>query len=216
MQALVGQPFRINSHLGMMLLLMLLTGCGRETAGLSVSPSDMQQWRWNPQHTYSLLAAMALESEAVMLQNQVPADIVSYCRGYTSLDPSQRTQFWVDLLATMSFYESQHDPDLTYQERFNDNSGAPVISRGLLQLSYESSQNYDCPLENEAQLHLPAKNIDGAVRILNKWVVEDGVISEQAGWLSREWRGGARYWAVLRRPETLVAIQQQLQQQPYC
>lgn len=210
-------PLRhINLAILSMVLLQLI-GCGTITHELPIASINPQQWHWaDKQQHFNLLAAMALEAEAVELQNQFPSDINSYCKGYSRLSPSQRLNFWGDLLTAISFHESRHNPKLMYKERFKDSSGSQVISRGLLQLSFESSKGYGCPLDQASQLHDPAKNIDCGVRILNRWISQDGVISKDAGLLKKKWRGAARYWSVLRQPQTLSTIQAQIQGQPYC
>lgn len=138
------------------------------------------------------------------LTDTVPADIDNYCSNYPQLDRKQRINFWMHLLSTMAYFESGHDPSTSYQESFNDGSGNPVISRGLLQLSYESSLGYGCPISIGEDLHDPSINLHCALRILTRWVVYDGVISrnEVGGW-----KGGARYWSVLRKVSTHEPIQ---------
>lgn len=196
---------------------LLLSGCGTIIKDLPAKPAHQQHWNWTVMHKhYPLFAVMALETENIKLVNQNPSDIWAYCKRYSKLSASQRLQFWGDLLSAISFHESRHNPALKYQERFKDNTGSRVISRGLLQLSFESAKGYGCPLEKAEQLHNPANNIDCGVRILNHWVLEDGVISDEVGWLQSQWRGGARYWNVLRQPEKRAAIQAQIQQQSYC
>jgi len=62
---------------------------------------------------------------------------------------------------------------LQYRERFTDVKGAQVVSRGLLQISIESSQGYQCGINDAQQLHSAEQNIRCAARILNKWVARD-------------------------------------------
>lgn len=200
-----------------LLSIILLSGCGTIIKDIPEGLPHQQDWQWTGVNKkFSLLAEMALESGVISLINQNPSDIKTYCIGYPKLAPPQRLQFWGDLLSAISFYESGHNKELKYQEAFNDNSGLRVISRGLLQLSFESAKGYGCSLEKAQQLHNPANNIDCGVRILNRWVLEDGVISTDIGWFKSQWRGGARYWSVLRQPEKLSAIQEKIQQQSYC
>lgn len=103
--------------------------------------------------------------------------------------------FWGKILVTMSYWESKWKPDAKYQESFRDRSGKRIWSRGLFQLSLESGLGYKCPFRNQEDLHDPERNIKCAVLILERWVTRDNRI---AGKESGSWRGGARYWAVLR------------------
>jgi hypothetical protein len=92
-------------------------------------------------------------------------------------------------------YESGFNTNAKLTEKFTDYHGRKVISRGLLQISIESSHSYDCDLQSSEDLHDPLKNLTCGIRILNRWVKYDRRI---AGKVSQSWRGGARYWAVLR------------------
>lgn len=104
-------------------------------------------------------------------------------------------EFWGKLLVKMSYYESKWIPSKKYLENFKDRNGRRIYSRGLFQLSLESGRGYGCPFHSEADIHKPKNNITCAVKILERWVVRDGVIRGRFG---SKWRGGARYWAVLR------------------
>jgi hypothetical protein len=215
-QAQILPRFVIASSM-ILVVLLLTTGCNSQIREVPTGAKKPPQWQWSDdQNNYHLLVAMALESSAIDLHEQLPADIDAYCMSYPGLSRDQRLRFWSDLLAAIAYHESGHNPDLTYTENFSDNRGERVISRGLLQLSFESGKAYDCPLEQAAELHDPAKNIDCGVRILNKWVGQDGVISQDAGGYPRQWLGGARYWSVLRRSTSRAAIQARIQRRPYC
>lgn len=125
----------------------------------------------------------------------IPADSGLFCPKYKSLSYSQRKQYWAYLISSMVRFESNFKTDTSYKESFNDSRGNPVISRGLLQLSIESGNAYGCGFKNAQELHDPYKNLSCGVRILNRWVGRDARI---AGKVSNSWRGGARYWSVLR------------------
>ncbi len=102
---------------------------------------------------------------------------------------------WVHLIAAMAKYESSFKPESTYKENFENDAGESVISTGLLQLSYESSRGYGFKGITTEQLKDPFKNIEVGVKILEKWAVQDGVV---AGTGKSPYRGGSRYWSVLR------------------
>ena len=120
-------------------------------------------------------------------------------------NPIKRKQFYIALVSCMAKYESGFKPDSFYTEKFSDNSGNKVVSRGLLQISGESARGYKCdvPKDNYKILHDTKINLECGVRILNKWIIKDGVISN---YNNNIYYGGARYWAVLRN-EVLKKIQ---------
>ncbi|NQZ19850.1 MAG: transglycosylase SLT domain-containing protein [Bdellovibrionales bacterium] len=154
--------------------------------------------KWNE---YTLTS---IESVGQKLIEKRPSDILSFCPNYDNLNVSGKRMFWISLLAAMARFESSFHPETSYQESFTDSSGQRVVSRGLLQLSIESSLGYRCPLDSAQDLHDPQKNLDCSVRIMNRWIDRDGLITGKNS--SGSWRGGARYWSVLRKESTLSAI----------
>lgn len=124
-----------------------------------------------------------------------PKDAALYCPNYKNLNILQREDFWIYLLSAMVRYESNFNTNATYKESFTDANGKNVISRGLLQLSIESSRGYSCGFVNEAEIHNPLKNLSCGLRILNKWISKDNYIGSK---VVSSWKGGARYWSVLR------------------
>lgn len=129
-----------------------------------------------------------------------PGDVAQFCPNYAYLDLSDKKNFWVYLLSAMSELESAHNPNSDYVESFKDSQGNNVISSGLLQLSV-SDKSYGCAFNSIADVHDPHKNLDCGIRILNKWLSVDGVISGKSG---STWIGGARYWSVLRNKLTTI------------
>ena len=142
----------------------------------------------------------ALEEHGSELMDTVPADISNFSKKYKVMNYNQRLNFWAYLISIMSERESNFNPEAFYVEAFNDANGERVVSRGLLQLSIESARGYSCPVETGQDLHDPELNLICTVKIMKRWVLNDGVISGQSG---TSWRGGARYWSVLRKDSTL-------------
>ncbi len=134
------------------------------------------------------------------------SDVADFCPGYPSMtSEADKTAFWVGLVSAMARLESGHDPSVSYQENFKTSDGRWVISRGLLQLSQESANAYSgctVPVTNEALLHDAEVNLRCGVIILSRWVGMDGQIADTQA----PWRGGARYWSVLRAPAKIAAI----------
>lgn len=130
------------------------------------------------------------------LQNSSIKDAAAYCPNFAALDDQGRNDFFVGLLSAMARFESSFDPKRKFTETFNDRNGNPVISRGLLQLSIESGNGgYQCGFADENALHDPQQNLECGVRIMNKLVGQNDYIGASVG---GKWKGGARYWSVLR------------------
>ncbi|KHD89038.1 MAG: hypothetical protein OM95_06210 [Bdellovibrio sp. ArHS] len=125
----------------------------------------------------------------------IPADASTFCPNYKNLAYAQRKQYWTHLMSSMVKFESNFNTNTSYTESFNDSQGRRVVSRGLLQISIESGNAYGCAFKSSKDLHDPLQNLSCGIRILNRWVGRDGRI---AGKVSNNWRGGARYWSVLR------------------
>lgn len=94
------------------------------------------------------------------------------------------------LMSIMAKYESGFDPKNVYHEP----PPLGVDSIGLFQLSIESEKTL-CSLKSKEDLKEPITNIKCAVKVLSKWVQKDGVLY---GGQKGAWRGGSRYWSVLR------------------
>lgn len=129
------------------------------------------------------------------LVDVVPADASLFCPKFARLSDAQRKQYWVFFISSMVRFESNFKTATKYTEGFNDANGKAVVSRGLLQISIESANSYGCGFRNAEELHDPLKNLSCGVRILNRWLGRDGRIG---GKIDNQWRGGARYWSVLR------------------
>jgi len=129
------------------------------------------------------------------LLKSVPADIALFCPNYPNLELQQKQSFWVYLLSAMTEKESGHNPSVQYVESFRDRHGNRIVSRGLLQLSIESANGYKCGFNNPQELHDPLRNLSCGIVILSRWVEKDNRI---AGKINGKWKGGARYWSVLR------------------
>lgn len=129
------------------------------------------------------------------LLDVIPADQNLFCANYSNLSEQQRKAYWVFLISSMVRFESNFNPAVSYTEGFDDAQGNAVVSRGLLQLSIESGNSYGCQFKSAQEVHDPLKNLSCGVKILDRWLSRDGRI---AGKVSSKWRGGARYWSVLR------------------
>ena len=103
--------------------------------------------------------------------------------------------YWPKFFKALSKAESNHNPQATYKESFKNGKNKRVISSGLLQVSLESGLGYKCPFKSQKDLFKPLLNLKCGLMIMDRWIQRDGVIY---GKKSSNWKGGARYWSVLR------------------
>jgi hypothetical protein len=143
-----------------------------------------------------------------------PSDAAEWCPNFDALDCAGRNQMWAYLMSAMSHFESGHRPEVTYTEAFPDSSGNNVVSRGLLQISIESGRGYRCPLATAQDLHDPLVNLSCGIRILNRWVPQDGVIAGRSA--EGRWLGAARYWSIFRHPARIASMKAWLHAHPLC
>jgi hypothetical protein len=142
------------------------------------------------------------EVKASKLMSVTPVDAKEFCPNGMSATN------WVNLLMAMAKYESNYNPNATYKENFKNSRGEYVISTGLFQLSYESVAGYGFRTTTEG-LKNPELNITIAVKILERWVVQDKRISSGS-----PYKGGSRYWSVLRPTGKLSNVKATLK--PWC
>lgn len=162
--------------------------------------------RWEGKHRdgrdWTLATHAKVERVSAGLLSTTPADYKEFCPEYPSMSQSERKNFWVYLLSSMAQFESNFNPSLSYKESFRDSQGNRVVSRGLLQISIESGNAYGCGFGSTRDLNDAYKNLECGLRILNRWVSSDKRIAGQ----SRGWKGGARYWSVLRSADKVKSI----------
>lgn len=169
--------------------------------------SNHQSWS---EHIYRELPTLG---PALLESN--PVDAKTFCPNYANLEESERKQFWAFFISSMAKFESNFDPKEAYTEGFTDSSGRYVVSRGLLQISMESSKGYRCGFTSEKDIHNPTKNLSCGIKILNHWMKKDARIASKLG---VSWKGGARYWSVLRagRKTSYQSIVKWSNDLPFC
>jgi hypothetical protein len=158
------------------------------------TPTIGANFDWNNDE-WSGNLMMSLRLKNIFMQK--PKDIKEYCPQYDELDELHKLCFWGHLAVAMAKKESNYNSRTQFVENFNDSQGRPVISRGLFQMSFESANQraYNCNFKTPQELHDPILNIKCMTNILYHWVSNDQRIG---GKESGEWKGGARYWSVLR------------------
>lgn len=178
-------------------LALLLTACATNPAK---EPAEKPEEKAEPcaAHSWCYVKETkdALSKYGKELLAANPKDYKEYCGAATKLD------CYDAILHAMSVYESGITPTQVYTEKFDVDgnkcatSGKPCVkSVGLMQVSIASCQSYGSSAKTTEELLTVEKNLECAVRILNRQVPRDNVI---AGGSKGAWRGGSRYWAVLR------------------
>jgi hypothetical protein len=201
----------------------LLLGCtmpGEDGTPAAVSggaeaPAAHVAMRWSARpeaDAWTQMSREAVDEFGSGLVGMVPADIAAWCPGYPGATPAARRDFWVGLLSALSRWESNFRPEVRFTEDFPDSSGQLVVSRGLLQISQESANGYRCGIADAEALHDPQTNLACGVRILNKLVVEAGVITST----SSPWRGASAYWSPFRRPDRRADMAGWTSAQAFC
>lgn len=136
-------------------------------------------------------------------------DIATFCPMYDRLGTQDRINFWVQLVAAMTKYESGFNPASRMVETTMSNdpiTGRQTASEGLLQLSYSDAKNYkgvvasdvctfDYSIDKKyAATDLrrtildPKTNLTCGIGILNRQIQRDHVIAEASN----------AYWAVIK------------------
>jgi hypothetical protein len=121
-------------------------------------------------------------------------------QGYYPEVCGDRKAFYVMLLSSLARYESSFNPAASYTEAFADSKGNKVVSRGLFQMSIESSNgNYACGFKDAQEIHQPEKAIPCAVKAANKLIARDKVLYGSTVVDGKtKWHGLAAYWSPFR------------------
>lgn len=209
--------FALISVLVWLLFLSALLGCQSTNKNLIEDPpSKRPRMAWDGKHEEAgLWTEYAIQAVAeTKLATAAPKDFSNWCPSYNVLSVEQKNIVFALLLSRMAQFESGFRPDTTFTEGFNDSKGKPVISRGLLQISIESANGYGCGIIDARELHNPKTNLSCGAKIVERWVLRDGVFS---GKLGSKWLGVGRYWSVMRsRSGSYKKIQSWLKSHEVC
>lgn len=150
--------------------------------------------------------------EPQMLGQNVADDVELFCPNYKSLSDKQRLNFWGQLLAGMSKFESSWKPASYYVETtmgLDPITGRQVASEGLLQLSYQDEKSYkiDCGFDwsldqvftntdPRKTIFNPHNNLRCGIKILARQLNRQRAISTTTG----------VYWAVLKKNGTYTKV----------
>ncbi len=152
------------------------------------------------QHIYDIIKA----EEPQMMGQNVADDVEMFCPKYRSLSDNQRLNFWGQLFAGITKYESGWKPASRMVETTMGTdpvTGHQVASEGLLQLSYqdERSYNLDCGFEWSKDKNLsntdpkktifdPKNNLRCGIKIMARQLKNKRAIGLTSG----------VYWSVLK------------------
>lgn len=193
-------------HKGMILGMFAavsLSGC------ISTQPKDQMsfvappmQWDHHPEGAeWTESTLVAVSTKDPQLSERVPADIETWCPGYTEASVEERRAFWTGLLSAVAKYES------TWNEKASGGGGRWI---GLMQISPRSAANYGCDATSVGALKNGEANLECAVEIMSRQVAKDGMVAGGGN------LGIGRDWAPLRSSEKRAAMAAWTRAQPYC
>ena len=160
------------------------------------------QWDHHPEGAeWTESTLVALSTKDPQLSERVPADIETWCPGYTEAPVEERRAFWAGLLSAVARYES------TWNENASGGGGRWI---GLMQIDPRSAANYGCEATSVGALKDGEANLECAVEIMSTQVAKDGLVAGSGN------RGIGRDWAPLRSNEKRSAMSAWTRQQPYC
>jgi hypothetical protein len=180
-----------------------LVGCVKATPPEPIAfVAPPMQWDHHPEgEVWTESALVAVSTKDPVLSERVPADIETWCPGYSDATVTERRAFWAGLLSAVAKYESTWNPKA---------SGGGGRWIGLMQISPRSASNYGCEATSVAALKDGEANLECAVEIMSTQVAKDGLVAGGGN------RGIGRDWAPLRSNEKRSAMSAWTSQQPYC
>lgn len=147
----------------------------------SVRAEEMPDLRWDHvsgSDRWTRAAMRALDAHGNRLLKTVPRDIAEWCPAYPQADEWERKAFWAGLLSTLAKHESTWRPNAV---------GGGGLWYGLVQILPATARGYGCEAETGAELKDGALNMSCAVRIMNRTVPRDGVVSRGMKGVAADW-----------------------------
>lgn len=162
---------------------------------------------------------------ASMLSSRVPHDVRRFCPRFYKMGDADKRAFWAYLFQALAGAEAGLDP--TSRVRHTEPevavrdavTGRAVRSQGLLQLTYEDQERYDCDFDWEADRKLkpddpaktilqPKNNLECGVKILDKQIIDR----------HKPLLSNSGYWSTLRRgnPDYRMFAKQMTNPPPAC
>ncbi|MGR3365684.1 MAG: transglycosylase SLT domain-containing protein [Maritimibacter harenae] len=162
-----------------------LSGCGEVNFDeVFSSKSDATQdltMRWD--HTphgaaWTETVMTSLDSHGRNLTAIIPGDIDTWCPGYRTADLDGRKAFWTGLISTLAKHES------TWRQTAVGGGG---LWFGLVQIAPATARAYGCDARSGEALKDGNANLSCAVRIMNRTVARDGVVSQNMRGVAADW-----------------------------
>ncbi|MCT8159709.1 lytic transglycosylase domain-containing protein [Pseudoruegeria sp. SHC-113] len=201
-------PFKasVRASVAACIAAVLIAGCSdasfNETEA-EIEALPVMRWDFRPESdvwTEATIAAL-LENGQSLLE-MVPADTETWCPAYPENGPEERAAFWTGVLSALAKHESTWNPKA---------AGGGGRWLGLVQIAPMSANYYGCELDR-SELFVGAKNLECAVKIMEKQVPKGGVVSGT----SSPWPGMARDWAPFRSASKRADMAAWTRQQDYC
>lgn len=179
--------------------------------GLSARPTlrprvvveELPDLRWdhiNGSERWTRAAMRALDSHGSRLLDTVPADIGQWCPAYPDADRWSRKAFWAGLLSTLAKHESTYRPNAV---------GGGNLWFGLVQIYPPTARGYGCQARSGEALKNGELNMSCAVRIMNRTVPRDNVVSQGM-------RGVAADWGPFHSRRKREDMRRWIYSQPFC
>lgn len=175
----------------------------RPTLRPRIVVEEMPDLRWDHidgSAVWTRAAMRAIDSHGQRLLETVPDDIASWCPAYPEADRWSRKAFWAGLLSTLAKHESTYRPTAV---------GGGNLWFGLVQIYPPTARGYGCQARTGTALKDGALNMSCAVRIMNRTVPRDNVVS--AGM-----RGVAADWGPFHSRRKREDMRRWISQQPFC
>ena len=164
---------------------------------------EMPDLRWDHvrgSSRWTQAAMRALEDHGDRLTRTVPRDIAEWCPAYPEADDWDRKAFWAGLLSTLSKHESTFRPTAV---------GGGGKWYGLVQILPATARGYGCQARSGEALKDGELNMACAVRIMNRTVPRDGVVSQGM-------RGVAADWGPFHSSRKREDMRRWVSAQPFC
>ena len=199
-------------------LLLLLAACGTtggpgaSGGGIFSNEADGRA-AWDSRsegRSWSQMTRLAIDTDGAALLAATPADIEVFCPNYANLTPQAKREVWVVLVAQIAQIESALDPMAVKNP---PGPGQAQARRGLMQISVDTAQRYRCANVGPMQLNDPQTSLGCGVKILAATSGADKIVT---GYTQGGWKGAARYWVDLRRPENVADLQAATNGQTFC
>ncbi len=169
-----------------------------DTSGVT----PVMRWDHRPEAaTWTSATMTAVATEDARLAGQVPGDIAAWCPGYADAGIEDRRAFWVGLMSALAKHES------TWNPRASGGGGRYI---GLLQISPNTANNYNCIAQSAGALKDGNANLACATKIIATQVGRDGVVAGKGN------RGVGRDWGPFRKASKRADMAAWTRTQAYC